>query len=168
MSLHICLSVCLIYITPFVCWLWHNNIPSNRFLPNIFPWHGHICNYGALPQTWESPYHQVEKIEENSNDNMLICQLPMCQYIPNMQDQWTGLIGDKDPVDVCEIGSLPRPSGTVLPVRFNCHKDMYKCCLLGYLHCYDDYVGLIWNFLRLLGVLAMIDDDATDWKVTQV
>ena len=43
----------------------------------------------------------------------------MCQYIPNMQDQWTGLIGDKDPVDVCEIGTLPRPSGTVLPVRFD-------------------------------------------------
>ena len=36
-----------------------------------------------------------------------------------MQDQWTDLIGDKDPVDVCEIGSLPRPSGTVLPVRFD-------------------------------------------------
>ena len=32
-----------------------------RFLPNVFPWHGHICNYGALPQTWESPYHQVGK-----------------------------------------------------------------------------------------------------------
>jgi len=80
---------------------------SLRFLPNVFPWHGHICNYGALPQTWESPYHK---------------------------DQWTDLIGDKDPVDVCEIGSLPRPSGTVLSVR-------------------------------LLGVLAMIDDGATDWKL---
>ena len=45
----------------------------------------------------------------------------MCQYIPTMQDQWTDLIGDKDPVDVCEIGSLPRPSGTVLPVRFDRH-----------------------------------------------
>ena len=35
-----------------------------------------------------------------------------------MQDQWTGKIGDKDPVDVCEIGTLPRPTGTVVPVRF--------------------------------------------------
>ena len=33
--------------------------PFIRFLPNVFPWHGHVCNYGALPQTWESPYHQV-------------------------------------------------------------------------------------------------------------
>ena len=129
------LFVCLFvsYITPFVCWLWHNNIPFNRFLPNVFPWHGHICNYGALPQTWESPYHQVEKIEENSNANMLICQ-----YISTMQDQWTDLIGDKDPVDVCEIGSLPRPSGTVLSVRFDRpdknHSSWidlsFDCCLL--------------------------------------
>jgi len=61
-----------------------------RYLPNIFPWHGHICNYGAFPQTWENPFHE---------------------------DEWTGLRGDKDPIDVCEIGSFPVPTGTVLPVR---------------------------------------------------
>ena len=63
----------------------------------------------------------------------------MCQYIPTMQDQWTDLIGDKDPVDVCEIGSLPRPSGTVLPVRFDPRDKNHSswidisvdCCLLG-------------------------------------
>ena len=47
-----------------------------RYLANIFPWHGHVCNYGALPQTWENPFHQ---------------------------DTWTGLQGDRDPIDVCEV-----------------------------------------------------------------
>ena len=26
-----------------------------RFVNNIFPFHGYIWNYGALPQTWEDP-----------------------------------------------------------------------------------------------------------------
>ena len=37
-----------------------------------------LINYGAIPQTWEDPEHA---------------------------DEWTGLLGDGDPVDVCEIGS---------------------------------------------------------------
>jgi inorganic pyrophosphatase len=28
-----------------------------RFVNNIFPHHGYIWNYGALPQTWEDPQH---------------------------------------------------------------------------------------------------------------
>ena len=48
--------------------MWNSNINLGRFLPNIFPWHGHPCNYGAFPQTWENPYHT---------------------------DSWTGLHGDK-------------------------------------------------------------------------
>jgi len=61
-----------------------------RFVPNVFPWHGHVCNYGAFPQTWENPFHK---------------------------DEWTGFLGDKDPIDVCELGSKPVPTGTVLPVK---------------------------------------------------
>ena len=37
-----------------------------------------LVNYGAVPQTWEDPAHK---------------------------DEWTGLLGDGDPVDVCEIGT---------------------------------------------------------------
>jgi len=80
---------------------------SLRYLPNLFPWHGHFCNYGAIPQTWEDPYKE---------------------------DPWTGQKGDKDPIDICEIGSLPIATGTVVEVR-------------------------------VLGVLAMLDDGETDWKV---
>ena len=61
-----------------------------RYLPNVFPWHGHVCNYGAFPQTWESPFHE---------------------------DIWTGLRGDQDPIDVCEVGSKAVTTGTVLPVK---------------------------------------------------
>jgi inorganic pyrophosphatase len=28
-----------------------------RFVHNVFPHHGYIWNYGALPQTWENPEH---------------------------------------------------------------------------------------------------------------
>ena len=63
-----------------------------RYLPNVFPWHGHLCNYGAFPQTWENPFHS---------------------------DPWTGLLGDRDPLDVCELGSKPLATGTVLPVKVN-------------------------------------------------
>jgi inorganic pyrophosphatase len=28
-----------------------------RFVNNVFPHHGYIWNYGALPQTWEDPAH---------------------------------------------------------------------------------------------------------------
>lgn len=61
-----------------------------RYIHNLFPWHGHVCNYGAFPQTWENPFHK---------------------------DPWLGQRGDKDPLDVCEVGSSPVPTGTVLPVR---------------------------------------------------
>ena len=41
-------------------------------------------------QTWENPFHV---------------------------DIWTGLPGDQDPIDVCEVGSKPVATGTVLPVK---------------------------------------------------
>lgn len=40
-----------------------------------------LVNYGALPQTYEDPDHA---------------------------DEWTGLQGDGDPIDVCEIGTATR------------------------------------------------------------
>eukprot|EP00092_Neocalanus_flemingeri_P023595 GFUD01025587.1.p1 GENE.GFUD01025587.1~~GFUD01025587.1.p1 ORF type:complete len:300 (+),score=70.77 GFUD01025587.1:235-1134(+) len=61
-----------------------------RFIANIFPWHGHVCNYGAFPQTWENPYKE---------------------------DPWTGQKGDRDPIDVCEVGPMPIPTGSVVEVR---------------------------------------------------
>ena len=73
---------------------------KNRYLPNVFPWHGHICNYGAFPQTWENPF---------------------------IIDQWTGLMGDKDPIDVCELGSNPLSTGAVVQVKVNI--NYYASCL---------------------------------------
>jgi len=78
-----------------------------RYVANIFPHHGYIWNYGALPQTWENPNHV---------------------------DLSTGEKGDNDPIDVCEIGSRVAKSGEVLQVK-------------------------------VLGVLAMLDEGETDWKV---
>ena len=49
-----------------------------------------LVNYGALPQTWEDPNHK---------------------------DEFTGLYGDKDPLDVVEIGSTIHLSGEVYQVK---------------------------------------------------
>ena len=66
-----------------------------------------MFNYGCFPRTWEDP-----------------------DYVhPD-----TGVGGDNDPIDVCEIGLRQVPTGGVRPVK-------------------------------VLGVLAMIDDGETDWKV---
>jgi len=61
-----------------------------RFVHNIFPHHGYIWNYGALPQTWENPGH-VEPA--------------------------TGAKGDNDPIDVIEIGSKIQKRGAVVQVK---------------------------------------------------
>ncbi|XP_066961744.1 uncharacterized protein Nurf-38 isoform X1 [Macrobrachium rosenbergii] len=61
-----------------------------RYVANVFPHHGYIWNYGALPQTWEDPSHQ---------------------------DEATGCKGDNDPIDVCEIGYRVAKRGEVIQVK---------------------------------------------------
>uniref|UniRef100_A0A914D4W2 inorganic diphosphatase n=1 Tax=Acrobeloides nanus TaxID=290746 RepID=A0A914D4W2_9BILA len=61
-----------------------------RFVHNIFPHHGYIWNYGALPQTWENPNHR---------------------------DPNTGADGDNDPIDIVEIGSKIHKRGEVIQVK---------------------------------------------------
>ncbi|CAF3322312.1 unnamed protein product [Rotaria socialis] len=61
-----------------------------RFVHNVFPYHGYLWNYGALPQTWEDPNHV---------------------------DEDTKTTGDNDPLDVCEIGSTLHATGSIVPVK---------------------------------------------------
>ncbi|KAF6207995.1 hypothetical protein GE061_016444 [Apolygus lucorum] len=81
-----------------------------RYVPNVFPHHGYIWNYGALPQTWENP---------------------------EVKDEHTGYNGDNDPVDAIEIGYRIAKRGEVLQVK-------------------------------VLGVIALIDEGETDWKVVTI
>ncbi|BES87884.1 Inorganic pyrophosphatase [Nesidiocoris tenuis] len=81
-----------------------------RYVPNVFPHHGYIWNYGALPQTWECP---------------------------DVKDEHTGFNGDNDPIDAVEIGSRIAKRGEVLKVK-------------------------------ILGVIALIDEGETDWKVVTI
>lgn len=81
-----------------------------RFVANLFPHKGYIHNYGAFPQTWEDP---------------------------STKDPKSGLLGDNDPLDVCEIGSQVIPTGLVVRVK-------------------------------ILGLLALIDDGELDWKVIAI
>lgn len=69
-----------------------------------------ICNYGAMPQTWEDPSH----------------------ISPH-----TGAPGDGDPLDMVEIGGEALPLGSVSSVK-------------------------------VLGVLGLIDNGETDWKIIGV
>ncbi|XP_028405842.1 inorganic pyrophosphatase-like [Dendronephthya gigantea] len=61
-----------------------------RYVNNVFPYHGYIWNYGALPQTWEDP---------------------------NEVDPDTNCKGDGDPIDVCEIGTMVAARGDVKQVK---------------------------------------------------
>ncbi len=61
-----------------------------RFVKNLFPYHGYLHNYGALPQTWENPYKL---------------------------NSYTNLKGDNDPLDVCEIGSIVGTVGEIKAVK---------------------------------------------------
>ncbi|KAK3887264.1 hypothetical protein Pcinc_008619 [Petrolisthes cinctipes] len=81
-----------------------------RYTANVYPHHGYIWNYGALPQTWEDPNHI---------------------------DEATGCKGDNDPIDVCEIGFRVAKRGEVIQVK-------------------------------ILGVVALIDEGETDWKLIAI
>jgi len=61
-----------------------------RYVHNVFPHHGYIWNYGALPQTWENPQNL---------------------------DESTGTKGDNDPIDVLEIGFKVAKRGEVKQVK---------------------------------------------------
>lgn len=63
---------------------------SLRYVPNLFPHHGYMWNYGAIPQTWENSNHKYKE---------------------------TGAAGDNDPIDVIEIGSRIAKRGDVLQVK---------------------------------------------------
>ncbi|EJS44151.1 ppa2p [Saccharomyces arboricola H-6] len=65
-----------------------------RFVNNIFPYHGYIHNYGAIPQTWEDPTIEHE-----------------------LGDGDAALKGDNDPLDCCEIGSDVLEMGTIRKVK---------------------------------------------------
>ncbi|KAI5180076.1 nucleosome-remodeling factor 38 kDa subunit [Nematocida sp. AWRm80] len=61
-----------------------------RFVSNMFPSKGYIWNYGAIPQTWESP---------------------------EVKDHKTQCKGDNDPIDVIEIGERVIGQGEVYQGR---------------------------------------------------
>jgi len=61
-----------------------------RFIDDIHPWKGYVWNYGAFPQTWEDPTHLNAE---------------------------TKAYGDKDPLDVCEIGTRTAHRGDIIQVK---------------------------------------------------
>lgn len=75
-----------------------------------YKWGDMLFNYGAFPQTWEDPKVVSEE---------------------------TGCPGDNDPIDVIELGTRQRPTGSITRVK-------------------------------ILGLIAMIDADETDWKVLTI
>ncbi|KAF9582001.1 Inorganic pyrophosphatase [Lunasporangiospora selenospora] len=61
-----------------------------RFVRHIFPYRGYMWNYGAFPQTWEDP---------------------------NKVDPDTNARGDRDPLDVIEIGEQVGFTGQIKQVK---------------------------------------------------
>ncbi|KAF5138824.1 Inorganic pyrophosphatase [Metarhizium anisopliae] len=82
-----------------------------RFVASFWPHKTYPFLYGSIPQTWENK---------------------------NVKDNYTGLVGDNDPVDLFDVSSIsPGYTGEVKQVK-------------------------------VLGGLAMIDDNTTDWKVIAI
>ena len=69
-----------------------------------------LFNYGMLPQTWENNLHE---------------------------DPSTKAKGDNDPLDICELGTIPLPTGSVTKIK-----------ILGAL-CLIDQDELDWKILTL-------------------
>ncbi|ORX46370.1 inorganic pyrophosphatase [Piromyces finnis] len=61
-----------------------------RYVPNCFPYHGYLWNYGAIPQTWENP---------------------------TLKNKDTQTYGDNDPLDIIEIGQKIAKQGEVKQVK---------------------------------------------------
>ncbi|SCU89024.1 LAME_0E01970g1_1 [Lachancea meyersii CBS 8951] len=78
---------------PFNPMVQDNKNGKVRFIDNVFPAHGFIHNYGAIPQTWEDP------------------------TVPSTHEGVEGIKGDNDPLDCCEIGSAVLSMGDVKRVK---------------------------------------------------
>jgi len=61
-----------------------------RYVPNCFPYHGYLWNYGAIPQTWENP---------------------------TLLNKDTQTYGDNDPLDIIEIGQTVAKQAEVKQVK---------------------------------------------------
>merc|ERR1712093_908395 len=106
---------------------------------------GYMWNYGAFPQTWEDPSHKHPD---------------------------TDAFGDKDPLDVCEIGSAVAKTGDVK--KLNDIDDVEKE-MPGYLHetyvWFRDYKGANGNKFAFEGkakprdyALKIIEENSAFWK----
>ncbi|OAA63156.1 Inorganic pyrophosphatase [Cordyceps fumosorosea ARSEF 2679] len=82
-----------------------------RFVFSVWPQKTYPFNYGSIPQTWE--------------DSTVV-------------HNFTGYVGDNDPMDIFDVSSLEPP-----------------------------YVGQL-KQVKVLGGLAMIDEETTDWKVLAI
>lgn len=78
-----------------------------RYLADIASFKGYPCNYGAFPQV----RHTSKEI------GISLTALMQTYESPDMIDDKTGVQGDDDPLDVCEIGNEPAYPGEVKVVK---------------------------------------------------
>ena len=110
-----------------------------RYVANVYPQKGYPWNYGCIPQTWENPKH----IDANTKEG-----------------------GDNDPIDVCEIGSRVPARGEVIQGI----DSKYRSFIISekpdfWVNKWYFYIFLNPDKVKALGILAMIDEGETDWKV---
>ena len=108
-------------------------------------------NYGAISQTWEDPEFVSPE---------------------------TGFGGDNDPIDVLQVSHTNNLGG-----RCGIRSYIIHVCVFTFVESYTADCGLFfWGFqlnakpckvgevmsVRVVGCLALVDDDETDWKLLVV
>jgi inorganic pyrophosphatase len=76
------------------------------WIRHCFPHHGHIWNYGALPQVSGSLFFRISSPESAQTWSD-----------PGQTHTDTGAKGDNDPLDICEIGEQVAYVGQVKQVK---------------------------------------------------
>lgn len=87
-----------------------------RYVKNVYPHHGYIWNYGAIPQTWENP--EKKNVETGQYcERTILFEIAMNNVLRCCACIGLGYNGDNDPIDVCEIGSKVHARGSVIQVK---------------------------------------------------
>ncbi|MGH0157615.1 UNVERIFIED_CONTAM: hypothetical protein FKN15_033969 [Acipenser sinensis] len=150
-----------------------------RYVANFFPHKGYIWNYGALPQTWEDPSHKDNDTKGcGDNDPIDVCDIgskiatkdPLNPIKQDVKKGKLRYVANFFPHKgyIWNYGALPQtwedPSHKDNYTKGCGDNDPIDVCDIGSKVCSSGEVIQV----KVLGILAMIDEGETDWKIIAI